>query len=111
MQNWKLKIIDAGKVYRDEGPFEEVMTRLRAACPHGKLIEATRQKEAEVKHMLLAELETAERKAAERGDGNLVETARALRRHIQTNGQMEMQDADAVSFLLESLAQNALEVA
>lgn len=110
MQNWKLKIIDAGEVHRDEGPFEEVMTRLRAACPHGKLIEATRQKEAEVKHML-AELEAAERKAAERGDGNLVETARALRRHIQTNGQMEMQDADAVSFLLESLAQNALEVA
>lgn len=110
MQNWKIKICHQGTVYRDEGSLAEVMTRLRAACPHRKLIEATRQKEAEVKHMLV-ELEAAERKAAERGDGNLVETARSLRRHIQINGQMEMQDAGAVSFLLESLAQNALEVA
>ena len=110
MQNWKIKICHQGAVYRDEGSFAEVMLRLRAAYPHGQLIEATRPQEAEVKYML-AELEAAERKAAERGDANLVETARALRRHIQINGQMEMQDADAVSFLLESLAQNALEVA
>lgn len=110
MQNWKIKICHQGTVYRDDGSLAEVMTRLRAACPHGKLVEDTRQKEAGVKR-ILAELEAAKRKAAERGDGNLVETARALRRHIQINGQMEMQDADALSFLLESLAQNALEVA
>ena len=53
MQNWKIKICHQGTVYRDEGSLAEVMTRLRAACPHGKLIEATRQKEAEVKHMLV----------------------------------------------------------
>ena len=108
MQIWKIKILHAGEVYRDEGPFENVMTRLRAACPHGKLIEVTRQKEAEVKH-ILAELEATERKAVEHGEDNLAEMARDLRQCIQANGRVEMRDADAMSFLMEF--QNRLEVA
>lgn len=108
MQVWKIKIAHAGTVYRDEGPFEEVMARLQAACSYGKLIEAIRSKEAKVEH-ILAELDAVEGKASERGANTIAEMARDLRRHVQAKRQVEMRDADALSFLQESLS--TLEVA
>lgn len=99
----KLMIRHKGTVYYDCGPYDEVMARLRAACPNGRIIEAVQPEEGKAMDGTLHRLERVARDASRRGQFQLAATARELLRHIRDKGEITMRDADAASFLSDAL--------
>ena len=99
----KLMIRHKGTVYYDRGSCDEVMNRLRVACPNGRIMEAVQPAEEKAMNQVVGELKHVVRDATRHGQFQLAETAQALLRHIQENGCVSMQDADAASFLAEAL--------
>ncbi len=99
----KLMIRYNGAEYFDCGPYDEVMSRLRVACPNGRIVEAVQPAEEKAMNQVVGELKHVVRDATRHGQFQLAETAQALLRHIQEKGCVSMQDADAASFLAEAL--------
>lgn len=99
----KLMIRYKNTLYCDCGLFDEVMARLRAACPNGRIVEAFRSEEDNAMQNTISSLERVARDADRRGQFQLAETARDLLNHIRTEGRITMRDADAASFLSDAL--------
>lgn len=99
----KLMIRYKGRAYFDCGPYDDVMDRLRAICPNGRLIEALHPEGVKLMNQVIAVLDRVVRDAIRQGQFQLAETARELLNHIRNKGEVSMQDADAASFLSEAL--------
>ena len=99
----KLMIRYKNTLYVDCGSFDEVMNRLRTACPGGRILEAVLPEEGKAMNQIINSLDRVVRDATRQGQFQLAETARELLRHIRSEGRVTMQDADAASCLSDAL--------